>query len=309
MAHIVVGVDGGGTKTECVALDQAGLELGRATGGPSNQYNVALERAMQSVLEAITGALEAAGQPEHALGTVCLSMAGADLPQDVQRLEEAARRIIAASRILVCNDAEGALVGGIGRALGVVIIAGTDSIAYGINARGTRRRAGGWGHVFGDEGSAYLIGREAVQAVLRAHDGRGEATLLADALCAHLNVAQMDELLTALFSHEWSVTEIAALAPVVVGAARQGDAIACQILTRAAEDLGWTAAAVIRGLQMERDEFEVALVGGVFRAGKLVREPVQEILARVAPRARCIAPRHDPATGAALMALQALPRG
>ena len=309
MAHIVIGVDGGGTKTECVVLDQAGRELGRATGGPANQYNVGLQRAMQSVQEAMAGALAAAKQPAHAVGAVCLSLAGADLPQDVQQLEEAARRIIAAPRILVCNDAEGALVGGIGRALGVVVIAGTGSIAYGINARGTRRRAGGWGHVFGDEGSAYLIGREAVQAVLHARDGRGEATRLADAFCAHLNVAQMDELLTTLFSHEWSVTEIAALAPVVAAAARQGDAIARQILTRAGEDLGWTAAAVIRGLQMERDEFEVALVGGVFRAGTLVQEPLQEVLSQVAAGARCITPRHDPATGAALMALQALRRG
>jgi len=304
--EIALGVDGGGTKTISVVLDETGAELGRGKSGPSNQYNVGIERMTESVREAVEAALAAAGLPLSAVGAMCLSMAGADRPEDCAAIEAAVRRAFNVPYMRVCNDALGALVGGIGRPYGVVVIAGTGSIAYGINARGEEQRAGGWGHIIGDEGSAYQIGQSAMRAVVRAYDGRGKPTRLAEALCAHVGVERVEQLIGLFFDRHYGVAEIAALAPAVSQAAREGDALAHSILTEAGRELGLVATAVIRGLGMEQDEFEVVMVGGVFQAREVLMQPFREAIAVVAPRATFIWPRHDPATGAALLALQAL---
>lgn len=306
MTHIVMGVDGGGTKTECVLLDEAQRELGRGLGGPSNQYNIGLECAMQAVQAAMANAMRAAGLVDFVPDALCLSMAGADLPADVAQWQQAARALLPAGVIEVYNDAEGALVGGIGRPYGVVLIAGTGSIAFGINARGASYRVNGWGHVYGDEGSAYWIGLQALRAVLRAHDGRGPATHLSQAVCAQRQAARVEALIEQLFLTDFGVAETAALAPVVAATAQAGDAPARGILQHAGEELGLSASAVIRALGMQGEAFEIALVGGVFHAGELLLRSLRQALAQVAPAAACIAPRHDPATGAALLALQAL---
>lgn len=306
MAQVVLGVDGGGTKTTCVVLDEAGHELGRGTGGPANHHNVGLERTTLSVKEAIEGALAAAKLSLDAVGAICLGMAGADLPEDIALLEAIARRIAGVPHIRVCNDAVAALVGGIGQPLGVVVIAGTGSIAYGINARGEERRAGGWGYLLGDEGSAYHIGLSALRAVVRAYDGRTQATSLGEALCARLELERLEKLIELLYRTNYGVEEIAALAPVVTEAAHTGDQVARDILAQAGRELGLAATAVIHALGMEKDEFDVVLVGGVFQAGELLVEPLRQVIARLAPHASFIPPRHDPATGAALMARQVL---
>jgi len=302
----VLGVDGGGTKTTCVLLNEGKRELGRGLGGPSNHHNVGVERAKESIEQAIRGALAAANLPLDAVGAICLGMAGADRPQDEAVICDIVRQIHRFPHTLVYNDAVAALVGGIGKLEGVVIIAGTGSIAYGVNARGEERRAGGWGHLLGDEGSGYAVGLAALRAAARAYDGRGPSTSLGERLLAHLGASKVENLFSLLYLEGFGVDDIASLAPIVAEAAKEGDAVAINILREAGQELGLAATAVIGGLGMEDDDFEVVLVGGVFKSGPALLQPLTESISVVASKAEIIFPRHDPATGAALLALEAI---
>ena len=184
----------------------------------------------------------------------------------------------------------------------MVLIAGTGAIAYGINGRGDSRRADGWGYRLGDEGSAHWIGLEGLRAVVRAHDGRGPATVLADTLLLHLGLTNTDALVTKAYTHDLGVPQLAALAPLVSRAVQNDDGVARGILREAGQRLGETGCAVVRSLGMNDQVFDALLLGGVLRARDLVWETVVARLAEVAPRARIVEPRHDAAMGAALLA-------
>lgn len=304
--NYVLGVDGGGTKTTCVLLDKGKKELGRGSGGPSNHQNVGVERTKESIQQAIQGALAMANLPLDTVGAICLGMAGADRPQDEAVICDIVRQIHRFPHILVYNDAVAALVGGIGKLEGIVIIAGTGSIAYGVNARGEERRAGGWGYLLGDEGSGYAIGLAALRAAVRAYDGRGASTCLGERLLAHMGLPRVEDLFSLLYLKGFGVDDIANLAPIVTDAAREGDAVAVGILSEAGQELGLAANAVVRGLGMEDEDFEVVLVGGVFKSGPVLLEALRRSILAFAPKAEIIFPRHGPATGAALLALRAM---
>jgi N-acetylglucosamine kinase-like BadF-type ATPase len=299
-----LGIDGGGTKTAAVLLNGESREVARAVSGPSNYYTVGQAVAEASLREAIHGTLASAGLAVQDVAAIGLGMAGVDRPGDRAVIGAMLSRIGRFPRVVIVNDAEAALVGGVGRRHGVVLIAGTGAIAYGINARGESRRADGWGYMVGDDGSAHWIGVEGLRAVARAHDGRGPATGLVDSLISHLGLADVGALVTLVYGEDFGVPQLAGLAPLVSQTARAGDAVAQDILCRAGEGLSGTACAVIHGLNMTDEVFEVVLTGGVLQARDVVRETVVAALGRVAPQAQVIEPRHDAAIGAALLARQ-----
>src|SRR5579872_3801360 len=182
----VLGIDAGGTKTVCLLADDDGRVLAEARGGGANLH-AAGELSVEKVLHALME--EAIGEREIAPAAICLGIAGVDREDEARVVRAIMRRIGYKSRTLVVNDALIALVAGVGEAPGIVVIAGTGSIAYGRNAAGEAARAGGWGHMIGDEGSGYWIGREALAAVMRAGDGRGPETALTAEILAHFGVA------------------------------------------------------------------------------------------------------------------------
>jgi N-acetylglucosamine kinase len=300
---LVLGVDGGGSKTVCVLLDAQRRELARGEGGPSDHYTVGSAEARASLGAAIRSALDARHMAADSVLAICLGMAGVDRPEDELIIQQMVREIIAVPRVRVVNDAVIALVGGVGRAYGVAIIAGTGSVAYGINARGQARRAGGWGYLLGDEGSGYDIGRRAMQAALRAHDGRGQATCLLPMLLTHLNLERIEDLMALIHLQGFQRHQIAALVPLVEQAVKEGDPVALDILRGAAEELSLGARAVIQGLEMQDETFDAVLVGGVFKTGVCLLEHVRRRVLDVARRAKVTLPRHEPAVGAALLAL------
>lgn len=299
-----LGIDGGGTKTEAVLLDGDGREVARAVSGPSNYYTVGQAVAEASLREAIHRVLADTGLAATDVTAIGLGMAGVDRPGDRDVIQDMLSRIARFRRVLIANDAETALVGGVGRRHGLVLIAGTGAIAYGVNARGEARRADGWGYVVGDEGSAFWIGQEGLRAVARAHDGRGPNTALTGRLVSHLGLPDVGALVTLVYAKDFGVPHLAGLAPLVSQAAQAGDAVAQDILREAGRRLGETVCAVIRGLNMSGEAFEAVLMGGVLRARDLARETVVAVLGEAAPRAQVIEPRRDAAVGAALMARQ-----
>src|SRR5882672_3581108 len=230
----VLGIDAGGTKTVCLLADERGKILAEGRGPGANLHSAGeleVEKVLHEVME------DAIGDRDITPAAICLGIAGVDRDDEARTVRAIMRRIGHKSRVLVVNDALIALVAGAKDAPGIVIIAGTGSIVYGRNAGGQAARAGGWGHMIGDEGSGYWIGREAVAAVMRAADGRGPATRLSDDILAHFSVNDVSRLPRIVYDREIPRMRVAALGPIVEGAASEGDAVAMRILERAVDEL------------------------------------------------------------------------
>jgi N-acetylglucosamine kinase-like BadF-type ATPase len=198
-----------------------------------------------------------------------------------------------------------ALVAGVDDDPGVVIIAGTGSIAYGRDAAGRTARAGGWGYLLGDEGGGFWIGRAALSAVVRHFDGRGPATLLTELVLEEMKLSSPTELIHAIYDHGLPRRSIAGMASVVQRAHEAGDAVASEILDRAATELTSAAASVIKRLDMRGDEFRIVLSGGIFTGIPALVPNVANRLPDIAPRSRVSRLAVEPAMGAVRLALAA----
>jgi N-acetylglucosamine kinase-like BadF-type ATPase len=298
---LVLGVDGGGSKTRAVVADGAGEVLGEGLAGPSNPLRVGVGEAVGAIRDAVDKACAEAGVRRVQIVAAEMGLAGVKRA-DIRERMRAAVAELGGKTVEVVTDADIALYGATEGKPGLVIIAGTGSICCGINGRGRRACAGGWGPVAGDEGSGSWIARRALQAVARATDGRGRKTSLVEAACAYFNVGAADDLSTAVYAPNMTNTRIAGFGSRVVEAAKRRDAVAREIVEEAGRELALAAAAVVRKLKMERERFQAAYVGGVFAAGGLILEPLSEDLSRVAPRAFLAPPVLAPAEAAARMA-------
>jgi N-acetylglucosamine kinase-like BadF-type ATPase len=300
-----LGIDGGGTSTRAIIIDAAGTVVGEGFSGPANALRVGVQRAVRHIREAVAQACAQAGIRLPRIAAAELGLAGARRREIRERMRKAVGQALGIRRFKIVTDADIALDGATDGAPGVVLIAGTGSICCGINASGDQARAGGWGPAAGDEGSAYSIARRALQCVAQAADGRGARTRLTAAACEYFDISSVDELGLAMSAPGLTHDRFAGFARRVIDVARQGDAVARDILRHAGAELATLAIAVIRQLGMQQDRFQVAYVGGVFNAGDLVMQPLLEALQECAPRAELAAPRVDPAVAAARSALDA----
>jgi N-acetylglucosamine kinase-like BadF-type ATPase len=301
----VLGIDAGGTKTVCLLADEHGATIAEGRGPGANLHaagELAVEKVLHEVMESAIGDRALDGRP-IVPDAICLGIAGVDREDEARVVRAIMRRIGYKSRVLVVNDALIALVAGAGDAPGIVVIAGTGSIAYGRNAAGEAARAGGWGHMIGDEGSGYWIGREALAAVMRAADGRGPATGLTAEMLAHFNVAEVPLLPRMVYDREMPRAAVAALGPVVQRMGEQGDAVATRILERAADELVLAAQSVAARLAMRGDEFTFCLAGGAFRVVPWLAAELPPRLAEVAPRCQVRLLEEEPAVGAVWLAI------
>jgi glucosamine kinase len=270
-----LGIDGGGSKTTCVVGDEVAV-LARVTTGPSNINRVGETRARESLHEAIRQACEAAGIAPRQVHRACVGVAGVGNEETANAVRKMVAEIMSAE-IEVVGDMQIALEAAFGGGPGVIVIAGTGSIAYGRDAQGRTARAGGWGFAVSDEGSAHWIGRSAVANLLRAIDQEEKVaagTPLFLELRAVWNFHSVDELV-------WSTNsgaDFAALFSAVLAAADAGDAVAKRVLAQAAVELARLAGIVMHRLFGSGDTSRVslAMVGGVFRHAKPVREAFQK---------------------------------
>ncbi len=305
--HLWLGVDGGGTNCRASVANDAGRTLGEGQAEAANFLRVGLEKAVGHVKKAVHQACEQAGTEPSQITAACIGLAGVSHPDHNRQMLKALKEALPIKNILLETDARVALAGATGNQPGVVIIAGTGSIACGINANGRFARSGGWGPIMGDEGSGGYIGRRALEAVMMAYDYRGEPTGMTEPVLKHFGVASPPELATVIYdssSKEKGEVQgkIAQLSRIAVGAAQEGDKVAQAILRAAADELAKTAIAVIEQLGMERETFRVAYVGGVFEAGDLVLAPLRDAIYSVAPQAEVAPPLDPPVIGAVRMA-------
>jgi N-acetylglucosamine kinase-like BadF-type ATPase len=307
--ELVLGVDGGGTKTRVIITDANQRILGEGTAGPSNPLRVGIGNAATAIREAVDHACAEAHVQRADILAAEVGLAGVRRADVRQRMREALSGLGIHS-IEVVTDADIALFGATDGEPGLVIIAGTGSICCGFNARGQRACAGGWGPLAGDEGSGSWMARRALQAIARAKDGRSPETIMAESACAYFNVTTTDDLLFAIYAPGMTNDRIAGFARYVIEVAREGDDVARQIIADAGHEHGIAATAVIKKLRMERERFQVAYVGGVFAADDLLLDPLKEEVRRVAPNAYFAPPQLTPVVAAARMArehLQKLP--
>ena len=297
----VIGIDAGGTKTVGLLADESGTIVRRTLGGGANLHTdgeLAVEKALFRVLQDLDSPV-----PVSAL---CLGIAGADRADDRLVIRNLLRRLGLSGRTRVEHDAAIALVAGSPSGTGIVLIAGTGSIAFGVDPQGRSCRAGGWGNLLGDEGSAYWLGQGALRRTARAADGRGPSTHLTEKVCETLGVSGPPGLIRWISRNEPLRYRVAALAPLVQQAADEGDEVAGSVLDEAALHLSHAASAVARRLEFP-EPFPLVLAGGAFRACPGLLPRVERALdlegAEVAPL------EGEPAEGAVSMALELLRGG
>jgi glucosamine kinase len=305
-----IGIDGGGSKTICAVGDETS-SLAPITGGPSNVTRVGETRARQALQAVIREGCAAAKIELGQVQRVCIGAAGAGREDVAGKLREIVAELVS-GRIEVVGDMQIALEAAFGAGPGVVVIAGTGSIAYGRNALGRTARAGGWGFAISDEGSGHWIGRAVVSEVVRAIDEsvseKKDAQAGANDLLLFRKIEEAWKIvsLDELVRKANSGPDFAALFPGTVSAADAGDPLAQRILSEAGQELGRLAAIVIRRLFPEAKQLvtgvPLAMVGGVFRHSSRLRESfceaVQKLDWNVAVNPEVI----DPVMGALEMA-------
>ncbi len=214
------------------------------------------------------------------------------------------RRHIPARHCLLTSDAAIALAAAVRDGPGIVVIAGTGSIAFARDDHGELLRAGGWGIPFDDRGSGYELGRRAVTAALEAFDGRGPQTLLAEKICHHLGIRDITEIISKSLAQQ----QVAAIFPLVQEAVREGDLVASHLCEEAGRDLANLAVALLKRAGWTDRSMPVVRSGGVFSSSDLIRRTFVRQLLRFAPLARIEMLERPPVEGALWLA-RALQRG
>lgn len=294
---IFLGIDGGGSKTRCLAGNE-GAVLGSGEAGGSNIVRLGAEAARRNVQEAIQRACESAGVRPAEVEHVCVGVAGASVREVNNTIREAVREIVP-GEVEVVGDMVIAMASAFGDQTGAIVIAGTGSIAFGRNEKGESARAGGWGYAVSDEGSGHWIGRAAVAAVLRAHD-EGRDTTLSSAILGAWNASDTADLVG--MANAQPAPDFAQLFPVVLKAADGGDWLASNLLTGAGGELARLAEVVLRRLWTSDQQMRIAVGGGVFAHSALVRRVFYHTVRSSYPRAAVCFRVVDAAEGALLLA-------
>ena len=318
--NCVLGIDGGGSNTICILMDDRGTVLGRGEAGASNYQTIGIAATQKEIQSAINRAIIEGLNYTNSinLAGICLGLAGVSRSEDMEVVKGIVSQLqnskymmpitwkLQPSNIVICHDALIALMGGIGNPVGIVVAAGTGCIVFGRNHQGDSKRVGGWGYILGDEGSAYKIAVYGMEAALKAYDGCGMPTSLVENFQEHLNLERIENLIEVIYRRGWGVKEIAALAPIVDVAAAEGDKVANGIIERAVTELVIATATVINHIFDLRQVVEVVTTGSVWQAKCKLRERFVTSITHQFPLAKVIYPRHEAAYGAGLLALKTL---
>lgn len=269
-----LGIDGGGTTTDLALLNADGTLLSRTQGTTSNKSVVGLDQAASILTSLIMEACTQADiQPPITSGWI--GLAGTDREEDRAAFRETLAPLFVQLRIT--NDAE-LVLSGTPDGTGIALIGGTGSIAFARNKHGEFGRSGGWGHIFGDEGSAYALGVDALRAVAAATDKRGPETLLSQRLMDFWNADTPQQLIPRVYDTTVQKSDIAASAPVVVNTGRDGDGVTQRLLEHTAGDLADMVVSLLHRISFQRPP-KVVVTGGLLLHSDEIRN---EVIARLA---------------------------
>jgi N-acetylglucosamine kinase-like BadF-type ATPase len=290
---LFLGVDGGQSGTTAMVGDETGRVVGVGRGGPCN--HVGESEGRERFLRAVSGCLRQAGFEGTQFEAACLGFSGGAADKDAY-----VRQLIKAKHYVVTHDAFVALIGATAGEPGIVTIAGTGSIAFGRNREGKTARAGGWGYVFGDEGGGFDLVRQALRATLRHEEGWGPKTKLRDTLIAAAGATSANDLLHRFYTDEYPRERVAAFSKLLDRTARDGDAVAREILLAGAQQLATLATAVRAQIFGGIVACRISYLGGVFRSEILLSR--YRMLMELAEGNRVAEPVFGPAAGALIEA-------
>ena len=300
---LVLGIDGGGTHTVAILANaDTGSVLGRGSSGPSNIQAVGVEAALQELDRAVAAAFQAANLARIPIGAACLGLAGIDLNEGLDIIRGWADRVALAKELSVANDATLLFAAGTPEGWGLAIIAGTGSIAFTLDRAGKDGRAGGWGYLLGDEGSAFMVGLTGLRAACRAADRAGSPTKLLSAFLTRLGTTDPRDFIPAVYRGAWDRTAIAGLAPVVVEAAETGDEVAHKLIVHQVTELARTAFTAVEAAQLPRLGLPIAVAGGLIVRSEFYRQLFVEAVRGFGIHPGVVQPVADPALGAVVLA-------
>lgn len=302
--NYVVGIDGGGTKTQLTICDEEGNILYSVKSGPSNILSSGYEVAKASIREVIKQGIVDSGYGMEHCNVMCIGVAGAAREAVKKQLEEIIRDTGYRGKLLITHDAETALIGGTKGEEGILMIAGTGAICFGRTKEGRSHRVSGWGHIIGDEGSAYSIGIKIINAVMRAHDGRGKKTALTAILLKHMGIDTPEQIISYVYNPEVAKQHIAELAILIDDACKMKDEVAGDIIKEIIDDLYSCVDACIHKLEFNRKPVKVIVNGSVLVNNIYVNKGFREKLYHNYPLIEVCTMVHDAAYGAALLAIQ-----
>jgi N-acetylglucosamine kinase-like BadF-type ATPase len=301
MHRLYLGIDGGQSSTKALIADTRGRIIGHGVGGPCNHVSGSerRERFFAAMTSCVNQACEEAGldAPSIEFAAACLGFSGG--PEDK---ETYVRELIRSRKYKITHDAEIALSGATEGQPGIIVVAGTGSVAFGRNAAGKTARAGGWGYIFGDEGSAFDLVRQALRAALKYEEGWGPETVLRERLLSATGARDANDLLHRFYTDEFPRERVAGFARLVTEAAAGGDRGAKNVLRFAAVQLASLARGAHECLFVKFEPVAVCYIGGVFRS-----DPVRVNFAVEVHRSigcSVVPPRYSPSAGAVLEALR-----
>lgn len=305
----VIGIDGGGTKTEALVVAEDGTELGGFTVKSTNPHAVTFEQATMHMSELLDLVFSAPETNRMTCAAICLGLAGVDTEEERRRFREylehyRSERSLAFD-IFLNNDAQIALMATLGDDIGIIVISGTGSIAFGLTEDRRKFRVGGWGHLLGDEGSGYDIGLRALRTAMRSYDGIEPPTMLTGMIMEAYGFKSITDLRTYIYQPHMKKHDIAKFAELCIRADEAGDGAAGAIVQAAAKDLSDTAAALVRK-DASFEQCSLVTTGSIFKYSKRFAESFQSGLLESAPRIRIYPSAREPAYGAALLAWRQL---
>lgn len=296
-------MDAGGTHTRALVVTTEGTRLGSAEAGPSNSFLMLESVAGKNLRKAARDALKSAGANHKSVMAAVVGSASVECDgRGSKPIVQVLHREFPATPLRVVADAQIALDGALGGGPGVVIVSGTGSVILGRTSGGRFEKAGGWGPLMADEGSAPWIARQALQATVQAADGTAASTALTRVVMRYFRVRSFRRIVGPVYQQGLTSSQLGALAPLVAQAAKEGDRAARAIFQRAGYELARQAAAVLRRMKLPRAK--VSYQGSVFLAGSTLLTPLRRSLGKLAPQAELARPLLPPIGGAFLLALR-----
>jgi len=295
----IIGIDGGGTKTAVAIARDGEAALTTFTVGPINYNGGDAEAIAASFADIMNRARLACGNVED-VAHICIGAAGVSNPLVAGLMEKHVRDNGYTGPLTITGDQETALYGALNAMQGIILIAGTGSICFGVNEKGEQHRSGGFGHLIDDEGSGYSIGRDLLSTLVQAEDGRVTDTIIPALVYEQLGLRTVQEIVGFVYDTHTTKKDIAQLAPIMTAACERGDARALELAEQCAIRLFELVAPVIERLELH--DSPIAIAGSVLQKSRFVKEALERKLARSYPQTKLILPIKDAAYGAVLLA-------
>ena len=305
MSEFFLAVDGGGTKTDVVCVDQDGTVIGTGSSGPISLTVTSVGAASFNLIEAIRVAIE-----NHAEITsfkaVVIGLAGVDTSDERDAAEDVFRRALAHyqfEKFILLNDSEIALANGSKNKNALILVSGTGSICYGRNSKGEVARTSGMDYLLADQGSGYSIGRKVLQAAVKSYDGRGPKSYLEEYVAKFFMIPSVALLKNEVYNPDLTKSEVARLSPLCTQAVAVGDEVAQKILDEEVQEMVLSASTVLKKLHTGDEPFDVVFAGSILELQEVVSKVMEQLAARFT-NITFIQQSSDPVYGAVKIALQ-----